>query len=121
MEECKESESESEVEQVGGCFIANLDKSSKDNRKSIAYLLKLREINRQKETTFRLLDDELKQSQLKLRKKKSIFLDSALAAHSKQTEKRQIYHGMDASVGVGLFSCWRSTRIAQNWILLTAK
>ena len=86
------------MEQAGGCFIADLDNSSRDNRNSITYLLKLREINKQKELAFRLISDQLQQSQLKLKKKKSIFLDEALAAHYKKDEKRLIYHGMDPGV-----------------------
>lgn len=69
---------------MGGNYIASLNNSSRDNRKSIAYLLKLRDINKQKELAFRLIDDELKRSQLKLKKKKSIFIDSALAVHNKK-------------------------------------
>lgn len=86
---------------MGGNYIASLNNSSRDNRKSIAYLLKLRDINKQKELAFRLIDDELKKSQLKLKKKKSIFIDSALSAHNRKDQRLQIYHGMDASVAIG--------------------
>lgn len=86
------------MEQAGGCFIAKLDNSSRDNRNSITYLLKLRQINKQKEMAFRLIDDHLQQSQLKLKNKKSIFLDEALAAHYKKDDKRIIYNGMNPGV-----------------------
>lgn len=109
------------MEQAGECFIANLDNSSRDNRNSIAYLLKLREINRQKELAFRLIDDQLQQSQLKLKKKKSIFLDEALAAHCKKVERRAIYHGMDAGVRLFRSSCWKSTGTIRNWIPSTTR
>jgi hypothetical protein len=121
MEECKESDSESEVEQVGSNFIANLRLSSNDNKKSISYLMKLRDINRQKDLAFRLLHEQMEKSQLKLRKKKSIFLDEALMAHSKRKERQPIYNGMDAKVSMHLGSCWSSTRTALSSTRLTTR
>lgn len=61
------------MERVGHSFISHLA-GSDNNRSSLSYLFKLQEINRQKETAFRLLSDERQQSHLKLKKKKSIFL-----------------------------------------------
>jgi hypothetical protein len=57
MERCKNSEEECDAEQVGDSYITNLKNSSVSNKKSIAYLFKLKEINKQKEQAFRLLGD----------------------------------------------------------------
>ena len=56
MEQCAESEDDDEMERVGHRFISHLS-GSDNNRSSLPYLFKLQEINRQKETAFRLLKD----------------------------------------------------------------
>ena len=55
MEPCKEVDSDEPIEHMGNNYISDLNNSSNSHRKSISYLLKLKDIQKQKEHALQLI------------------------------------------------------------------